>query len=121
MKRTQLFAGNWKMFKTPAQAVEFVRAFLPMVEGNSDEIVLCPPDICIPATVEAVKGSRIKVGAQNVHWENEGAFTGECSAQMIVAAGCSHVIIGHSERRQYFCETDSTVNKRLATAIESGL
>src|SRR3954471_22180852 len=114
--RTNLFVANWKMYKTPAQAVEFVEKFLPLITNESDEIVICPPDICIPATVEAVKGSRVKVGAQNVHWAKEGAFTGEISAEMITAAGCTHVIIGHSERRQYFCETDSTVNKRLEAA-----
>jgi triosephosphate isomerase len=122
MKRTQLFAANWKMYKTPAQAVEFVHAFLPLVANNSsDEIVLCPTAVCIPATVDALKGSRVGVGAQNVHWEKEGAFTGEISAGMILAAGCSHVIIGHSERRQYFGETDSTVNKKLGAALEAGL
>jgi triosephosphate isomerase len=119
--RKKLLAANWKMYKTPAQAAEFVRAFLPLIANHSDEITLCPPAISIPATVNAAHGSRVAVGAQNMYWEKEGAFTGEISAEMILAAGCSHVIIGHSERRQYFGETDSTVNKKLQTALNSGL
>jgi len=119
--RKKLLAANWKMYKTPAQAAEFVRAFLPLIANDSDAIVLCPPAISIPATVVALHGSRVAVGAQNIYWEKEGAFTGEISAEMILAAGCSHVIIGHSERRQYFGETDSTVNKKLQRALESGL
>src|SRR5882757_7731112 len=119
--RTKLLAANWKMYKTPTQAAEFVHAFLPLIANNSDEIVLCPPAISIPATVTALKGSRVAVGAQNMYWEKEGAFTGEISAEMILAAGCSHVIIGHSERRQYFGETDSTVNKKLQRALDAGL
>jgi triosephosphate isomerase len=110
------------MYKTPAEAVEFVSAFLPLVEEHSyREIVLCPSAISIPATVEILRGSRIGVGAQNMYWEKEGAYTGEISAQMLVEAGCSHVIIGHSERRQYFGETDTTVNKKLRAALEAGL
>src|SRR5882757_7070541 len=119
--RTKLLAANWKMYKTPTQAAEFVHAFLPLIANNSDEIVLCPPAISIPATVTALKGSRVAVGAQNMFWEKESAFTGEISAEMIIAAGCTHVIIGHSERRQYFRETDSTVNKKLEAALEAGL
>src|SRR5881628_2476758 len=102
--RKKLLAANWKMYKTPAQAAEFVRAFLPLIANDSDEIVICPAAISIPATVAAVQKSRVAVGAQNMYWEKEGAFTGEISAEMILATGCSHVIIGHSERRQYFGE-----------------
>ena len=109
------------MYKTPAEAQAFCREFLPMLEGFGADVALCPPAICIPATVEATRGTHIRVGAQNVHWDKEGAFTGELSTGMLLAAGCTHVIIGHSERRQYFCETDSTVNKRLEAALEAGL
>jgi triosephosphate isomerase len=119
--RTKLLAANWKMYKTPAEAQAFCREFLPLVEGFGAEIVLCPPAVCIPATMDQVRGSHVRVGAQNVHWDKEGPFTGELSAPMLLAAGCTHVIIGHSERRQYFCETDSTVNKRLEAALDAGL
>ncbi|HWK31816.1 MAG TPA: triose-phosphate isomerase [Terriglobales bacterium] len=119
--RRKLLVANWKMYKTPAEAQAFCREFLPMLEGFGADVALCPPAICIPATVEATRGTHIRVGAQNVHWDKEGAFTGELSTGMLLAAGCTHVIIGHSERRQYFCETDSTVNKRLEAALEAGL
>ena len=122
MARKKLIAANWKMYKTPDQAREFVQAFLPMVQGHDrDEIVLCPPFVDLASVVEACKGSNVAVGAQNVAWEKEGAFTGEISAEMLLAVGCSHAVIGHSERRQYFCETDDTVNARLKTALEAGL
>src|SRR5437899_9538125 len=111
--RTNLLVANWKMYKTPAQSAEFIQEFLPLISNKKDEIAICPPAVCIPATVDATRSSALFVGAQNMHWEKEGAFTGEISAPMIVAAGCTHVIIGHSERRQYFGETDSTVNKKL--------
>ena len=119
--RRKLLVANWKMYKTPAEAQAFCREFLPMLEGFGADVALCPPAICIPATVEATRGTHIRVGAQNVHWDKEGAFTGELSTGMLLAAGCTHVIIGHSERREYFCETDSTVNKRLEAALEAGL
>jgi len=115
-------AGNWKMYKTPDQARDFFRTFLPMVAGHDrDEIVVCPPFLDIPAAVEAVKGSQVAIGAQNLHWEKEGAFTGDCSASMLLASGVTHVIIGHSERRQYFGETDDTVNLKLKAALEAAL
>ena len=120
--RKKLIAANWKMYKTPDDARAFVRDFLPLVAGqNRDEIVLCPPFVDLVATLEAVKGSGVFVGAQNVHWEKEGAFTGEISADMLLALGVTHAIIGHSERRQYFAETDDTVNRRLETALAAGL
>jgi triosephosphate isomerase (TIM) len=120
--RTPLIAANWKMYKTPSQAKEFVDTFLPLVDGNTRaEIVLCPPFVDIPVVVAATRGSEIAVGGQNMHWEAEGAFTGEISATMLVAAGCSHVILGHSERRQFFGETDETVNKKLLAALEHKL
>jgi triosephosphate isomerase (TIM) len=122
MPRKKLLAANWKMYKTPAQAQEFVRAFVPLVKDLSrDEVALCPPALCIPALVNELKGTSIGVGAQNMYWEKEGAFTGELSAPMLIAAGCTHVIIGHSERRQYFGETDASVNKKLEAALEAGL
>jgi len=120
--RKKLMAANWKMYKTPQQAQEFLRTFLPLVEGHArDEIAICPPYVCLPAVVEALAGQSIAVGAQNLHWEKEGAYTGEVSAGMLVAVGCSHVIIGHSERRQYFGETDDTVNRKLKAALVAGL
>jgi len=120
--RKKLMAANWKMYKTPQQAQEFLRAFLPLVEGHTrDEIAICPPYVCLPAVVEALAGQSIAVGAQNLHWEKEGAYTGEISAGMLVAVGCTHVIIGHSERRQYFGETDDTVNRKLKAALAAGL
>jgi len=120
--RKKLIAANWKMHKTPSGARAFVHDFLPLVAGHDrDEIVLCPPFVDLPATVEAVKGSAVFVGAQNVHWAKEGAFTGEVSAHMLEAVGVTHVIIGHSERRQYFAETDDTVNRRLEMALDAGL
>jgi triosephosphate isomerase len=118
--RKRLLAANWKMHKTPEQAKDFVRVFLPLVKSQCD-IVLCPAALCVSAVVDSVKGSRVEVGCQNIHWEKEGAFTGEISAEMIVASGCTHVIIGHSERRQYFGETDDRVNRKLEFALEAGL
>jgi len=110
------------MYKTPQQAQEFLRAFLPMVDSHDrDEIAICPPFVCLPAVVEALAGHYIGVGGQNLHWEKEGAYTGEVSAAMLKAVGCTHVIIGHSERRQYFGETDDTVNRKLKAALAAGL
>jgi|SRR5581483_487095 len=121
MPRKKLIAANWKMYKTPAQARDFLRAFLPKAEGHTrDEIVVCPPFVCLPAAVEEAQG-RVGIGAQNLFWEKEGAYTGEISAGMLLDAGCTHVIIGHSERRQYFGETDETVNRKLMTALNAGL
>ncbi len=122
MARTKLMAANWKMYKTPDQTREFFRDFLPQVSGHSrDEIVVCPPYIDLAAAVEAAKGSNVAIGGQNVHWKSEGAFTGEISALMLLALGVTHAIVGHSERRQYFGETDDTVNLRLKAALEAGL
>jgi triosephosphate isomerase len=120
--RKKLIAGNWKMYKTPQQAASFIRDFLSLVSGHDrDEILVCPSFVCLPAAVEAARGSAVAVGAQNLHWEKEGAFTGEVSAEMLLAVGCNHVIIGHSERRQYFAETDDTVNLKLKTALKAGM
>jgi triosephosphate isomerase len=122
MSRKKLIAANWKMYKTPSQTKDFFKDFLPMVASHDrDEIVVCPPYVDLHAAIESVKGSRIAVGAQNVYWKNEGAFTGEIAPQMLIAVGCTHVVIGHSERRQYFGETDDTVNLKLKAALEHGL
>ncbi len=120
--RKKLIAANWKMYKTPDQARDFFRDFLPLVKSHDrDEIVVCTPYIDLPAAVESAKGSNVAVGAQNLHWEKEGAYTGEINASMLLAVGVTHVIIGHSERRQYFGETDDTVNLKLKSALEAGL
>ena len=115
-------AGNWKMYKTPADTAVFFEKFRPLVESSEHcEIVICPPFTNLTAAVEAVKGSRIRIGAQNIGWAREGAFTGEISGPMIDAVGATHAIVGHSERRQYFNETDETVLKRTQAALEFGL
>ena len=120
--REKLIAANWKMYKTPQQTTAFFQEFLPMVAGHDrDEIVVCPPFVDLGAAVQAARGSNVAVGAQNVHWEKEGGFTGEISAGMLTAIAVTHVIIGHSERRQYFNETDDTVNRKLETSLEHGL
>src|ERR1700738_61284 len=122
MPRTKLIAANWKMYKTPDQTRDFFRDFLPLVSGHErDEIVVCPPYVDLAAAMEAAKGANIAVGAQNLHWKEVGAFTGEISAPMLLSVGVTHVIVGHSERRQYFGETDDTVNLRLKAAVEHGL
>lgn len=119
--RRPLMAGNWKMYKTPAETVAFFGKFLPLAGGSRHcDILICPPFINIPAAVAAA-GSTVGIGAQNLHWIKEGAFTGEISASMIRAAGCRSVIIGHSERRQYFGETDDTVLKKTQAALLAGL
>jgi len=120
--RQKLIAANWKMNKTPDQALDFFRDFLPLVEGHErDEIVVCPTYLAIDAAVRAAEGTNVAIGAQDLHWEREGAFTGEVNAAMLLAVGVTHVIIGHSERRQYFGETDDTVNLKLKSALEAGL
>jgi triosephosphate isomerase len=122
MSRKKLIAANWKMYKNPEQTKEFFRDFLPLISGHDrDEIVVCPPYVDLHAAIESATGTKIVIGAQNVYWKDEGAFTGEIAPQMLVAVGCTHVIIGHSERRQYFGETDDTVNLKLKAALEHGL
>jgi triosephosphate isomerase len=122
MPRRKLIAANWKMYKNPADARAFMQAFLPLVAGHTrDEIVVCPPFVDIFAVVEVTRGSNVAVGGQDLYWKHEGAFTGEISAPMLAAAGCTHVIIGHSERRQFFGETDDTVNAKLKAALAIGL
>src|SRR5690348_15053455 len=120
--RKKLITANWKMYKTPEQTRDFFQAFLPMVAGhNRDEICVCPPFVDLPAAVEAAKGSNVANGGQDVHWEKEGAYTGEIAWARLVAVGCTDAIIGHSERRQYFGETEDTVNAKLKAALEAGL
>ena len=120
--RKPVMAGNWKMYKTPAETTAFFEKFRPLVEKTEHcEIVICPPFTNIAAAADAAKGSPIHVGAQNVAWAREGAFTGEISAAMLLAVGATHAIVGHSERRQYFGETDATVLQRTQAALNAGL
>jgi triosephosphate isomerase (TIM) len=122
MSRKKVIAANWKMYKTPAQAQEFVQAFLPLVvHHDRDEIVLCPSDTSLSVVIAAVTGSNVAVGAQNMYFADEGAFTGETSPLMLKSIAATHVILGHSERRQYFAETDETVNKKLLAALKHEL
>jgi triosephosphate isomerase (TIM) len=122
MPRKKMMAANWKMYKNPGQTLDYFRDFLPLVAGHTrDEIVVCPPYIDLCAAVEATQGSQVAVGAQNLYWEKEGAYTGEVCPRMLLDVGCTHVIIGHSERRQYFGETDDMVNFKLKAALEAGL
>jgi len=115
-------AGNWKMYKTPAETIAFFVKFRPLAgQAEHCEVVICPPFTNLAAAVEAAQGTRIQIGAQNIGWAREGAFTGEISGPMIVAAGATYAIVGHSERRQYFAETDETVLKRTQAALEFGL
>jgi triosephosphate isomerase len=120
--RKPVIAGNWKMFKTVAEARAFVKAFRPLVDAVRDrEIVLCAPFTALWALVDALKGSQVAAGAQNAHWEDMGAYTGEVSVGMLKEIGVRYVVVGHSERRQYFGETDTTVNKRTLAVLAAGL
>ena len=119
--RRPIIAGNWKMNKTPAQGVQLVNELKPLVANADCDVVVCVPATDIYAVGEALKGSNVALGAENVHWAESGAFTGEISADMLLELGVKYVIIGHSERRQYFGETDETVNKRTLTALNKGL
>jgi triosephosphate isomerase len=122
MARKALIAANWKMYKTPAEAQAFVDAFLPLVAGHTrDQIALFPSPVLLPTVVPACDGSNVAVGAQNIHFAEEGAYTGETSVGQMKAVGGTHTLIGHSERRQYFAETDEIVNKKLHTALKHGV
>ena len=120
--RRAVIAGNWKMNNTPAQTKETISALAPLVAGKDGcDVVLCVPYVDIAAAVEAAKGTNIKIGAENVHFEPKGAYTGEVSAEMLTECGVEYVIVGHSERRQYFGETDQTVQARVRAALDAGL
>ena len=119
--RKAVIAGNWKMNKTPAETTEIINAMKPLVKDADCSVVLCVPYVDIHAALTAAEGSNIEIGAENCHWEKSGAYTGEISADMLTAMGVKYVITGHSERRQYFGETDITVNKRTLAAVNAGL
>lgn len=119
--RKAVIAGNWKMNKTPAQAKELISQIAPLVKDAGCDVIACVPFVDLCTALEAAKGTNIKIGAENCHWAKNGAFTGEVSAEMLKEMGIEYVIIGHSERRQYFGETDITVNKRVRAALDEGL
>ncbi len=119
--RKKIIAGNWKMNKTPSEAAELAAAIVKNSAGAGCDVVVCPTAVCLPGVVEKTSGSNVEVGAQNVHFMESGAYTGELAANMLTDIGVKYVIIGHSERRQYFGETDETVNLRTKAALSGGL
>ncbi len=119
--RTAIIAGNWKMNKTPSQTKELLEQIAPLTKDAKCEVIACVPFVDLQTALDATKDTNIKIGAENCHWEESGAFTGEISAVMLKEMGIKYVIIGHSERRQYFGETDLTVNKRIRAALNNGL
>ena len=121
MARKKIIAGNWKMNMTPSQAVELINTLKPLVVTDEADVVFCVPAIDIIPAVEAAKGSNIEIGAENMYFEEKGAYTGEIAPDMLTDAGVKYVIIGHSERREYFAETDETVNKKVLKAFEHGI
>ena len=121
MARKKIIAGNWKMNMTPSEAVKLVEELKPLVVNDEVDVVFCVPAIDIISAMEAAKGTNIQIGAENMYFEEKGAYTGEISPNMLVDAGVKYVIIGHSERREYFAETDETVNKKVLKAFEHGL
>ena len=119
--RKKIIAGNWKMNMTPSQAVALIEELKPLVANEDVDVIFCVPAIDIIPAVEAVKGTNIQIGAENMYFEEKGAYTGEIAPAMLVDAGVKYVIIGHSERREYFAETDATVNKKVLKAFEHGI
>ena len=119
--RRKVIAGNWKMNKTPEETVSLINELKPLVANAEAEVVFCPPMVSLAAALEATKGTNIGIGAQNMYFEESGAFTGEVAPKMLVEMGVKYVILGHSERRQYFAETDETVNKKVLKALEHNL
>jgi triosephosphate isomerase len=120
--RIPLVAGNWKMYKTLSETKEFMNHFVKLLKGSEKaEVLICPPYTSLYVVNELRQNTKIKLGAQDVHWEEEGAFTGKISCNMLIASGCEYVIIGHSEQRTYFHETDETVNKKIKKSLEKGL
>lgn len=119
--RTKLIAANWKMYKTPSETSQFFEELLPLIKDVSRDLVVCPPTIDLPAAVAAASGSKIGIGAQNMHFAEEGAYTGETSPRMLTELGVTHVILGHSERRQYFGETDESIHHKLLVALKHRL
>ncbi len=119
--RKLIIAGNWKMNKTPAEASSFIKELKPLIKRSRNEVVCAVPFVDIQTSITAARGSRIKIAAQNMHFEEKGAYTGEVSGQMLKSMGVTYVIIGHSERREYFAETNKTVNKKVIAAYKCGL
>ena len=119
--RRKVIAGNWKMNMLPNEAINFIQELTPLVKDTKNDVILCVPYIDLFYSLLHVQGTNIKIGAQNMHWEEKGAYTGEVSASMLKSIGVEYVIIGHSERRQYFNETDETVNKKIKSALAHGL
>ena len=120
-KRKAIIAGNWKMNKTPAEAKVLLEEILPVAKDADCEVIACVPFVDLSVALEVTKGSNVQIGAENCHWEESGAYTGEISAKMLAEMGVPYVVLGHSERRQYFGETDETVNKRTKAALAAGL
>ena len=119
--RKAIIAGNWKMNKTPEEAVQVINELKPLVKDAACDVVICPTFVCLDAAIKAAKGSNIKIGAQNMHFEESGAFTGEVAPGMLEAMGVDYVVLGHSERREYFNETDEALNKKVKKAFEHNL
>ena len=119
--RKAVIAGNWKMNKTPAEAKVLLEGIMPLVKDAGCDVIACVPYVDLQTALEVTKGSNVKIGAENCHWEKSGAYTGEISAEMLTAMGVEYVIIGHSERRTYFGETDVTVQNRVRAALDAGM
>ena len=119
--RKAIIAGNWKMNKTPEEAVQVINELKPLVKDATCDVVICPTFVCLDAAIKAAEGSNIKIGAQNMHFEESGAFTGEVAPGMLEAMGVDYVVLGHSERREYFNETDEALNKKVKKAFEHNL